>query len=145
MTAAVRISCRPWRTTRLSPLLTPNDAASSGESWTALPKTSLLNGSGHSCSQALFAYRPSQTDGEGDSRIENPAASRVDGMGGIIGVAEIGVPAELGTTPSVSVSAHHLSASAPAASVQLARTISRADIARPPSSRLRNSGAGRVS
>ena len=54
----------------------PESRASASARWSALPQTCLLNGLGHSCSQALLATLPSNTDGSGASVRTKPVGAR---------------------------------------------------------------------
>ena len=50
----------------------PESARVGSATWSALPQTCLLNGLGHSCSQALLATLPSNTEGSGASVRTRP-------------------------------------------------------------------------
>ena len=65
------------RNSTSSPLASPRRSASAGPTSAALSQVSLVRGLGNSCSQALFAKRPSQTVGSGAKIKSRELASGV--------------------------------------------------------------------
>src|SRR5687767_1622255 len=99
------IELAPCVSATTSPLTRFKSAAVAGDSSAALSQVSFVSDFGNSCSQALFANRPSYTLGSGRKTTSNPAAADAVAAPAIAFACTatvLGANAVLGITPSCS-------------------------------------------